>query len=100
MMSGVTQKDIQAVHSTLMSKICERRQESFSTSGRTTVPIADIVKLLPSCIDPNILVNIIRQFGEKTGFYEIVGKSIVLNKDGKHECNRLEGEGQLHYPDK
>lgn len=87
-MSSVAQ-DYRSVAPKLMSKICERRQENLSSTTRTTVQVADIVKLFPTYFDPNKLETIIGKFGENTGFYEILGKSIVLTKEGKHECTRL-----------
>jgi hypothetical protein len=86
---SVSQKDHRAITSELMSKICEKRQENVSRSGRTVVLVADIREEFSSYEDMNMLETIIEQFGENTGFYQIVGKSIVLNKEGKHECNRL-----------
>jgi RNA-binding protein YhbY len=88
---SVSQKDYRAITSELMSKICEKRQENVSRSGRTVVLVADIREEFSSYEDKNMLETIIEQFGENTGFYQIVGKTIVLNKEGKHECDRLIG---------
>lgn len=90
-MPSLSQRDYQSITSELMSKICERRQINLSRSGTTAVLISDIKEQFFSYEDKNVLEIIIRQFGENTGFYQIVGKSIVLNKEGKHECDRLIG---------
>ena len=88
-MPTLSQRDYQSITSDLMSKICERRQKNLSRTGTTVVLISDIKEQFSSYEDKNVLDTIIRQFGENTGFYQIVGKSIVLNKEGKHECDRL-----------
>jgi hypothetical protein len=89
-MPSLSQRDYQSITTELMSKICERRKINLSRSGTTAVLISDIAEF-SSNEDKNVLETIIRQFGENTGFYQIVGKSIVLNKEGKHECDRLIG---------
>jgi hypothetical protein len=88
-MPSLFQRDYQSITSELMSKICERRQKNLSRTSTTAVLISDIKEQFSTYEDKNVLDTIIRQFGENTGFYQIVGKSIVLNKEGKHECNRL-----------
>jgi hypothetical protein len=88
-MPSLFQRDYQSITSELMSKICERRQKILIRTGTTAVLISDIKEQFSTYEDKNVLDTIIRQFGENTGFYQIVGKSIVLNKEGKHECNRL-----------
>jgi len=74
MMPSVAQRDFRTIASILVSKICERRQKNLKSTGRTTVRVTDMLKLFPSYLDPNLLETIIGQFGEDTGFYEILGK--------------------------
>ena len=61
-----------------MNKICQKRQEKVCGKSHTTVTIEDIKNQYDHPAIKTVVEKVRKEYNEDTGFYQIVGTSIML----------------------